>query len=57
MLTNIAYTMLNLITINECIQILNIYTQTNNHKCIMITNKAYTMLNFIAINVCVYKYK
>ena len=48
--------MLSLITINECIKILNINTKTITHKCIL-TNGAYTMLNLIAINVYIYKYK
>ena len=44
----------NLITINDCIKIVNINTKTNNHKCILLTNRAYTMLNLITINVCCY---
>ena len=46
--------MLNLITINECIMIVNINTKTNNHKYIILTNIPYTMLNLITINVCRY---
>ena len=51
--------MLNLITISECIRIVNINTKTNDHKCIIhvLTNGAYTMLNLITINPCIYKYK
>ena len=30
--------MLNLITINECIKIVNINTKTNYHKCIILSN-------------------
>ena len=44
--------MLNLITINECIKIVNINTKTSNH----ITNRAYTLSNLITVNVCIYKY-
>ena len=49
--------MLNLITINECINIVKINTKANNNKCIILTNKAYAMLTLITNNVCIYKCK
>ena len=46
--------MLNLITIDECMMIVNINTITNNYKCIILTNIACTMLNLITVSV--YRY-
>ena len=54
MVTNRTCTMLNFITINDCIKIVNINTKTNNYKCIIVTDIAYRILNLITIVVCRY---